>query len=87
MDLYQSAEKMVTHLPSRITAARRRFAVNAKDLLVGVISDVSNQSEKASTDINIFGKLASARLRAPVEMVKYLAAHPLVASVGLISDN
>lgn len=87
MDLYQSAEKLATHLPSRITAGRRRFAVSAKEVLAGVISDVSNQSGKTSTDINILGNMASARLRAPVEMVKYLAAHPLVASVGLVSDN
>jgi len=73
--------------PSNIAAGRMLFAKQADELLKSAINDASRKSGQSCEDLTVFARLASARLTAPAKLVKHLATHPLVASIGLASDK
>jgi hypothetical protein len=73
--------------PANLMAGRKRFARTASNLLTDVIEEASRKSGQASTELTIFDHVASARLCAPVELIRHLGRHPAVASIGLALDK
>ena len=73
--------------PADIKGGRDRFAREASRTLTGIVDDAARRCRQSAADVEIFDRLASARLRAPAKMVAFLGSHPSVASIRLTSPD
>ena len=80
-DAVQSPE---THNGSTdILASRKRFAEQAEKVLYEVIDHASLHSGSECAEKQLFRHMASARITASVAVIRHLAEHPAVATIGL----
>lgn len=64
---------------------RVAFAKIAKQLVSEVIQSAATRSGMSGSEITVFDHMAAASMLAPAAMVKFVAEHPSVAAVELVS--
>lgn len=74
-----------SHEALSVKEQRKAFAATAKEKIHELIRWASDQSGAEGRNVHVLDYMATARMTAPANLVKCLARHPSVATIGLAS--